>query len=88
MIERKDRFAFQAPVEGYKPWVELGPSSDRWSARAEQQYFVRLPDNCYARIDFKIRTAGEHYVVLESHLNPIPGDRNLEFDPSKAAEAP
>ena len=88
LIERKDRFGFQAPVEGYKPWVELGPSSDRWSARAEQQYFVRLPDNCYARIDFKIRTAGEHYVVLESHLNPIPGDRNLEFDPSKAAEAP
>ncbi len=88
LIERAHRFAFEAPVDGYKPSVELGPTSDRWSARAEQQYFVRLPDNCYARIDFRIRTAGEHYVVIESHLNSTPGDRNLEFDASKAIEAP
>ena len=88
LVERTDRFAFEAPIDGYKLSVELGPTSDRWSARAEQQYFVRLPDNCYARIDFRIRTAGDHYVLIESHLNPTPGDRNLEFDPSKAIKAP
>jgi hypothetical protein len=88
LIERIDQYAFEAPVHGYKPVVELGPPIDRWSARAEQQYFVKLPNNCYARIDFRIRTAGDHYFIIESYLNPTPGDRNLEFDPSNAIEMP
>jgi hypothetical protein len=84
LIERTDPMAFEAPSEGYKPSVELGPSAEKWSSRAEREYFVRLSDNRYARISFRMRTGGEHFFVIESFLNPTPGNRNLEFDPAKA----
>ena len=87
LIERTDKYAFEAPAEGYRPSLELGPSPDKWSTRAEQQYFVRLPDDRYARIEFRIRTGGENYFVIVSYLNPNPGNRNLEFDPSKVIKS-
>lgn len=88
LIECSDQYTFEAPAGGYKSSVELTPSHEKWSARAEQQYYVKLPDDRYARISFKIRTGGEHYFVIESYLNPNPGNRNLEFDPAKAVKKP
>ena len=64
----------------------FGPS--KWSARTEQQYFVRLSDQRYARIEFKIRTGAENYFVIASYLNPTPGNRNLEFNPSEVIRSP
>lgn len=88
LIERTDPFTFEAPADGYSPSVELGPSAGKWSSRAERQYFVRLPDDRYARIHLRVRTGGEHFLVLESFLNPKPGSRNLEYDPNQSAPAP
>ena len=53
-----------------------------------KQFFVRLADNRYARINFQMITGGDHFIVLESFLNPTPGNRNLEFDPQKAVASP
>jgi hypothetical protein len=83
LVERNDGFAFEAPAEGYQESVELTPSSERWASNVEKQYFVKLSDNRYARINFRMRTGGEHFFVIESYLNPTPGSRNLEYDPSK-----
>ena len=87
LIERTDQYAFEAPAEGYKPSVELGPSPGKWSARNEKQYFAKLPDGRYARIEFKIRTGADNYFVIASYLNPTPDNRNLEFDPSKTVSS-
>lgn len=83
LIERTDRFAFEAPAEGYKESVELMSPLVRWVSNVEKQYFVKLSDNRYARINFRMRTGGEHFFVVEAYLNPTPGSRNLEYDPSK-----
>ncbi len=88
LIERTDPMAFEAPSDGYKPSVELGPPVEKWSSRAEREYFVRLSDNRYAQISFRMRTGGEHFFVIESYLNPEPGNRNLEFDPAKVVKTP
>jgi hypothetical protein len=88
LIERTDPMAFEAPPEGYNPSLELSLSAGKWSSRAEREYFARLSGNRYARISFRIRTGGEHFFVIESYLNPEPGNRNLEFDPAKAVKSP
>lgn len=83
LIERNERFAFEAPAEGYQESVELIPPTEKWASNIERQYFVKLSDNRYARINFRMRTGGEHFFVIESFLNPTPGSRNLEYDPAK-----
>jgi hypothetical protein len=88
LVERKDRFAFEAPLEGYQESVELTPSQEKWTSYVERQYFVKLSDNRYARINFDMRTGGEHFFVIESYFNPTPGSRNLEFDPAKKIPVP
>ena len=90
MVERSGEFAFEAPDAGYLPTVELAQSAtaDRWTPSMAQQFFVLLAGNRYARINFQMITGGDHFIVLESFLNPTPGNRNLEFDPQKAVAAP
>jgi hypothetical protein len=83
LVERNERFAFEAPSEGYQESVELTPSPEKWASNIERQYFVKLADNRYARINFRMRTGGEHFFVIESYFNPTPGSRNLEYDPAK-----
>lgn len=88
LIERTDSTVFEAPAQGYQESVELTPSPEKWASNVEQQYFVKLSDDRYARINFRMRTGGEHFFVLESFLNPKPGDRNLEFDPKQQVKLP
>jgi hypothetical protein len=88
LIERTDSTVFEAPASGYQESVELAPSAEKWASKIERQYFIKLPDDRYARINFRLRTAGEHFFVLESFLNPTPGNRNLEFDPAKTVKSP
>lgn len=88
LIERTDNTVFEAPAEGYQESVELTPSPEKWASNVERQYFVKLSNDRYARINFRMRTGGEHFFVLESFLNPKPGSRNLEFDPAKAVKSP
>ena len=56
-------------------------SAPKWRKGVEKNYFAKLPGNNYARFAFKLTTGGEHFFVIESYLNPEPGDRNLEHDP-------
>lgn len=86
LVERSGEFEFEAPDAGYVPTVELGQSAraNQWTPSMAKQFFVRLADNRYARVNLQIITGGDHFIVLESFLNPTPGNRNLEFDSAKA----
>jgi hypothetical protein len=88
LIERTDSTVFEAPAQGYQESVALTPSPEKWASNVERQYFVKLSDDRYARINFRMRTGGEHFFVLESFLNSTPGSRNLEFDPAKVIKSP
>lgn len=83
LIERTGSFDFEAPAEGCHESIDLVPSPERWTSHVEREYFVKLADGRYARISFCMRTGGDHFCVIESYMNPEPGSRNLEFDPSR-----
>jgi hypothetical protein len=89
LVERKDDFAFEAAVEGYQPSEEIVMSADaeRWNPQASRQYFIKLADNRYARIEFEMIAGGDHFFSITSYLNPTPGSRNLEYDPSKVVSS-
>lgn len=90
LIERTGQFDFEAPVDGYAPTAELAQArtAERWRDNMAKQFFVRLADNRFARINFEMIAGGDHFIVLESYLNPEPGSRNLEYDSAKVAPAP
>lgn len=88
LVETKDDFSFLAPIEGYKPVVEVNmdPNSSRWRKDFEDQYFVKLKDGHFARVNLRITTGGRHFFSFTSYLNPISGSRNLEYDPPHATQ--
>jgi hypothetical protein len=83
LAKREGEFDFEAPLEGYQTFGEIAPPKDRWSSQAESQYFVKSPDNHYARITVNMITGSSHFVAIGSYYNPTAGDRNLEFDPAR-----
>jgi hypothetical protein len=85
LVEQTEQFAFEAPVDGYRPSDEIvmSQNAERWQPQAEKQYFLKLADGSYARIQFKMIAQGNHFFRVESYLNPTPGSRNLEYDPAK-----
>lgn len=85
LVERKDRYLFEAPAEGYitSEEVAMPQSSPEWRKGFDKEYFAKLPDNRYARFTFGLTTGGEHFFVFASYLNPTPGSRNLEYDAKK-----
>jgi hypothetical protein len=85
LIERQGQFEFEAPVEGYQASIEtsMAASADKWSSDVNKSYFARLADGRYARFSINFYPGKRNFVVLESYVNPTPGDRNLEFDPKK-----
>lgn len=86
LVERAGQFDFEAPEGGYAPTAELAQSAtaERWRSSMDKQFFVRLADNRYGRINIEMIAGGDHFIVMESFLNSKPGSRNLEFDPAKA----
>ena len=88
LMKREGEYDFEAPADGYQPHDDITPPEERWSAKAERQYFVKMADGHFARVNLRMRTGGEHFVVIESYFNPKPGSRNLEYDPGKQAAAP
>ena len=90
LIERKDKFAFEAPSDGYQPFDEIvmPQTAERWNPQASRQYFVKLSDNHYARIEFEMVAGGDHFFSITSYLNPTPGSQNLEYDPAKKVPVP
>lgn len=89
-IERTDAYAFEAPAEGYASVFEVSMpmGADSWRPRLEKGFFLRLADGSYARVVLNAITGDNHFIVLESYLNPKAGDRNLEFDPAKVVKPP
>jgi len=90
LVERKGQFDFEAPAEGYTPSIELDMPAvtEKWVSRMDREYFAKLGNGCYARLAIRFYPGERSFVVLESYLNPTPGDRNLEFDPAKVVKSP
>lgn len=88
LAERATGFTFEAPTGNYAPVLEfdMPAATERWRPSLEKEFFLWLADGCFARVKLNIITGGDHFVDLESYLNPAPGHRNLEFDPKKAIQ--
>ena len=86
LVEREGQFDFEAPADGYREEIAVSKprTMERWNAQFRDEFFVELHDGCYARIEIQVSAALDNYVLIKSHLNPVPGHRNLEFDPAKA----
>jgi hypothetical protein len=89
LVERKGKFDFEAPADGYKPSDEIVmlQTAEKWQPQVQREYFVKLNDGRFARIQLKMIAQGNHFFRLESYLNPS-GSRNLEFDPSNVVKSP
>lgn len=89
LTERNEQFEFEAPSEGYREYDEIVMMGNEpeWEKRFEKDYFLRLPDNTYARIKFSFTSAGDHYSRIETFLNPRSGSRNLEYNPQNTVDA-
>lgn len=85
LVERVGGFDFEAPAENYVPVFEFNmpDTSERWQPALKKEIFLRLTDGCFARVTLHVITGEDHFVEIESYLNPTPGSRNLEFDPAK-----
>lgn len=86
LVERVGEFNFEAPAENYAQAFEfkMPATTKRWQPSLKMEFFLRLADGCYARAKLDIITGGDHFIDIESYLNPTPGHRNLEFDTAKA----
>ncbi len=88
LMERNGAYAFEAPVEGYKPSdvIEMPKTAERWNPQVTRQYFAKLANNTFARVEFEMVAGGDHFFRITSFVNPS-GSRNLEYDASKQAPA-
>jgi len=80
-------------MDGYQSSIEVNMPADikEWASDVAKSYFAELPDGTYARFSINLyvgRGKERNFVVLESYVNPVPGDRNLEYDPDNKAPSP
>jgi len=82
LVERKGQFEFEAPADHYSQDVQILMTSEqpRWSSDVTKEYFARLPDGRFGRFSINLYPGKRNFVVIESYVNPKPGNRNLEFD--------
>ena len=86
--ERRGRFNFIAPAEGYKEAClllveeELEKGDGFARGGIDRHFFARFTDGTYGRFKISLRTADSPFLSLESWINPS-GSRNLEYDPDK-----
>lgn len=90
LLERGDKWEFTAPVDGYRQSdkLQMPKTTYPWRPQLLKEYFVKRADGAFARVQIRVGTGSNNRVLFESYLNPIPGDRNLEFDPAKTAPKP
>jgi hypothetical protein len=84
MIRADPEMSFEAPENGYVPAIEVSVSQDspQWRADRDEEYWVKLGRKTFARMRFRITTAGAHFASISAYLNPS-GSRNLEYDENK-----
>ncbi len=89
IVERTGQFDFVAPADGYSSVFEqaMPRSGSRWTNSLKKEFFLKLSDGRFARVSFELAAGGDHFVYLESFLNPKLGTRNLEFDPKQTVNA-
>ena len=91
MVERSDALNFEAPVEGYVPRQTINmPASlpqDAWKSDIQRDYFVKFGSGNYGRVRLSI-SGDKGRSIAEVFLNPMPGSRNLEFDPRTVVKSP
>lgn len=80
LAERHGQFDFEAPSH-YSEEIQVTMKSDQldWSADVTKEYFARLPDGRFARFSINFYPGKRNFVVVESYVNPTPGNQNLEF---------
>ncbi|MES2707735.1 MAG: carboxypeptidase-like regulatory domain-containing protein [Verrucomicrobiota bacterium] len=80
--EAKDDQAFEAPADSYasSTIIDMPKTLDvkQWSSRVSKSYWLRFPDNTFAKIGFRMNARGDHFAVIDGSRNPSPNDRNLE----------
>ena len=90
LVERTGPLNFTAPADNYQAvgQIDMPDTSERWRPQAMKEYFVKLANGSYARLELRIVTGSNNFLRMESYLNPQPGSRNLEYDPAKQIEVP
>jgi len=89
LTERSGEFDFEAPESGYQQSVEINmPTSlgDEWKYSINRNYFVKLPDGNYGRVQLRIYGGHKYKVTINEALVNPSGSRNLEYDPSLAVK--
>jgi|GEM_PF-1411318 len=80
--EVRDDQTFEAPADGYVSSIiiDMPKTMDvkQWNSRVSKDYWLRFPDNTFAKIGFQMIARGDHFAVIDGWLNPSPNDRNLE----------
>lgn len=90
--ESKEEFMTEAPESGYQPsWTFSQKADDKnYQRELQTKFFVKTASGQFARIEVWILPEYNDAaaMTLVSYLNLKPGDRNLEFDPSRAVTKP
>ena len=87
-----DEFAALAPESGYKSELLIDQNSvqpsgfQSGSLYKGGKFFVKTTSG-YALVEFRM-VPGNKSVNFTSYLNPIPGSRNLEFNPKQQVKSP
>ena len=90
LVQRTDAFVFEAPEGGYQAVDEIdmpATNNPQWRSQVSRNYFVKLENGDYARIDFTMTAGGEHFFTVSSYLNPA-GSRNLTTRDPRVGAAP
>ena len=87
-VRAGDQFNFEAPADDYQTSDEIAVSSTAapWTSQVTREYFLKLANGEYARMNFTMHASGNHFFTVTSYLNPTPGHRNLEYDPSQGLQ--
>ncbi len=84
LVRRAHEFDFVAPESGYVEVLEgrINATDFRWSAAFNGDYFIRLPNGTFGRVEFSVSSGRDSFSFRIDHaaINPS-GGRNLEYDP-------
>jgi hypothetical protein len=84
IIESNEEFNFEAPQNGYQSSIEINMPSgkDGWTESVRKTYILNL-GGTYARMNTYVNSGKQIFVSVNYLINPTPGSRNLEYDPTK-----
>jgi hypothetical protein len=77
LITTDEEFPFQAPSDGYQASDTWNITVTNWTDEVDQQYYVKLANGDFGRINLRIIGNARPYFRMESFVNPT-GSPNLE----------